>query len=117
MRSRMGSVEDADGRRAHGGGEDAVDVEALGAGDFDEGDDRGQILGLGSSHDRVDCDLFDGDRGEVGRDDCHLVLRVAGRALEHLPDALAGRRDDGEAVGIALVVHELVDVVAGSEVD
>ena len=84
---------------------------------LDGGDDDGEVLGLAAGHDGVDGDLLDGGGAHVRGKDGDEVLGVAGGAFEHAHDALEGGRDNGEAVGEALVEEELVEIVAGPDID
>ena len=56
-------------------------------------------------------------RAHVGGENRDEVLGVAGGAFEHAHHALGGGGNDGEAVGEPLVEEELVQVVAGADVD
>ena len=106
------------GRGEVGGGEDAVHVELLVEDGFESSDDDRQVLRLAAGHDGVDRDLLDGERarGSAGTSpSTSWASRFVPR--EHAQDALRRRRDDGQAIGEALVEHELEEVVGFADFD
>lgn len=91
----------------HGGGEDPVDVERVGADRLDRGDHPREVLGTAPGHHRVDGDLLDRDLDQIGRHDGDDLVGGSGGALEHAQHPGLAGWDHGQAVGPAAVEQGL----------
>ena len=101
----------------HRGCGDSVNVEFIGTCSLDRGDDDGHIFRLAACHHSVDCDLFDRGDAHVRGDSCDNVLRVAVCACQHPQHALWRWWYQGQAIGKALIKHELGHVIRAGNVD
>jgi len=63
------------------------------------------------------CNLFHGQRHQVGWSNCHDFTRLAGGACEHAQHALGRRWNDGKSVGPTPVEHRFEFVLGRCHVD
>ena len=99
-----GAADDDHGSGGVAGGLEAVEVEAFIQQGLDGGHDDGHVLGLAAGHDGVDGDGLDGGDAVAGRHDADDVEGVPSAGVDHALDRILGGRDDGEAVGPAVLV-------------
>ena len=112
-----GSVDDEERADEVGGGQHPVQVEGVGAGRFDRGDDHRQVPGPAAGHDGVDGDLLHRGRGQVGRHVGHHLAGLPRRAGQHPRHPFLGRRHHRQAVGQPLLVEELERIEVGGQAD
>ena len=102
-----GTVDDQHRTAEVGRAQQAVDVEVVGAGRLDGGQDHRQVLGLAAGHHRVDGHLLHRGRHQVGRDGGDHVLGIAAGALQHAQHPGLGGGHDRQPVAPAPVEEGL----------
>ena len=112
-----GAVHDHDRARGPGGGEDAMDVELVGAGRLQRGQHDREVLGEAAGHDRVDGRLLHRALDEVRRHHGDLLAGIASGPAEHAEDAFRSRWDDRQAVRPAAGVGRLDGVLLAPQLD
>ncbi len=106
-----GTVDDDHRRNGVGRGLHRQQVELRLADGFDRCEHDGKIVGSAAGHHSVDGDFLDRRQRHPGRDHADDGVRGLPDGRQHFVDALAARRHDGQAIGPALRVEIVVDLI------